>query len=761
MPTAPRIPRTRESVHGNRQTRHKVLPCAPARRDRALDEVTKGSVGVNFWVPSRLMLAALLVCVTASALTLWMALDQPRLGLVLRPDTERDSVRIERVDPRGPARDLTAPADLVALAGADGRRLTLRPDDVVEESDYFDSYDRIAAFQVRQSALNDILHQPELTLEARAPDGTAATVTVSPAPRLPVHLPPPFWVQLFVGAGAFLISAWVWALRREDWGARMLVAAGLAIMLSSFSAAIYSTRELAMDGDLHRVLSALNHLGSLGFGCAMIALFLLYPRQLVRPALLWPLPVIVATWLAADISRLAPDPATGSQLPTLIEMLLIVICIGLQWRATRGDPRGRAALRWLGLAVIIGAGAFVATIITPVLIGGLPPLSQGYAFLFFLLIHAGVALGVSRYRLFELDEWAFRILYYTGALLLLLALDAALIFALHLEPGPSFGLALLAVAFGYLPLRDGLWRWAVARRKLGEDELFRSIVDVAFAATEQERAARWRGLLTRLFDPLEMLPAPEPVATVDVRQEGLELALPAMADAPALILRCPWGGRGLFGPSHLALARQLTTLMARIEQGRDAYDRGASEERRRIAADLHDDVGARLLTSLHRDGLDDTRETLRDVLTDIRAIASGLTGDRKPLAAVAADLRHETGQRLDGAGLDMEWRASGIEDGVLLDYPVYRNLIASHREMLSNAIRHARASRVSVELSRANGMLSLVVEDDGIGLDPDARRGNGLANLSRRIAGLGGEIAFPSCDSGTRIMLSLPLEQSA
>lgn len=50
------------------------------------------------------------------------------------------------------------------------------------------------------------------------------------------------------------------------------------------------------------------------------------------------------------------------------------------------------------------------TIIAPNLVGLPPMLSQGVAFLFFLLIYVGVALGVARYRLFQLDEWAFRIL---------------------------------------------------------------------------------------------------------------------------------------------------------------------------------------------------------------------------------------------------------------------------------------------------------------------------------------------------------------
>src|SRR5690606_4795362 len=115
-------------------------------------------------------------------------------------------------------------------------------------------------------------------------------------------------------------------------------------------------------------------------------------------------------------------------------------------------------LTWLGLAVIVGAGAFVATVILPAALGIGTLVSQGQAFLFFLTIYGGVALGVARYRLFQLDEWAFRILFYVAGVLFLLALDAALIATVIDERAPAFALSLAIVALTWLPLRDALAR---------------------------------------------------------------------------------------------------------------------------------------------------------------------------------------------------------------------------------------------------------------------------------------------------------------
>lgn len=219
--------------------------------------------------------------------------------------------------------------------------------------------------------------------------------------------------------------------------------------------------------------------------------------------------------------------------------------------------------------------------------------------------------------------------------------------------------------------------------------------------------------------------------------------------------------RGLFRPDDVEVADQLIGVMRHVETSREAYERGAMEERRRIAADLHDDVGARLLTGLHRDEPLEIKEVLREAMADIRTIAVGLSGDRMPLRTVLADLRHEAGQRLERTGIDFVWREkdSGADDP-FLDYPVYKNLVSAHRELVSNAIRHAGASRVEFTVARENGDLRLVFADDGegFGQTPLNGRGSGLANVRRRVAALDGRVVLGTSEhGGALIELVLPL----
>lgn len=642
-----------------------------------------------------------------------------------------------------------------AQISAAGRALTLEALDLTPEPSELATYEALDRFYTRQDQLDAIQTTPGARLSP-ADGGPPAPAR----PRTPGDTPLLFWIQIVVGVGAVTISGWIWALRPRDLASRLFVFSGLSTLAFTASAAVYSTRALALPSAEIKALSLVNMIGASAFGVAMIGLFLVYPRRLPawRP-LMTASALVFGLWTLLAALRWLPSPQLGGGLCTLVEMVFIVVAIAAQHRATRALPRERAALTWLGLSVMIGAGAFILLSAAPSVLGLNLPMAQGYAFLFFLIIYLGLAAGLRRYRLLNVGQWGARAMFYTLGAVLVLGLDGVMALALNIDRAPAFGLAVLGVSLAYLPLRDQLWRWTTRRRPVQTHDLLGAALDVAFA-TDAQRAERWISLLRRFFDPLTIEPADVDIQTVRADDEGLILYLPAVAGAGALKIAYPAGGRALFRPDDLKLAEQLIDLTRRAEQSRQAYDRGVAEERRRIAQDLHDDVGARLLTAMSRAD-EAIKPTLQAAISDVRTIVSGITGEHAPLDRLIADLRHETQGRLDAAGIALDWPLSDATQGRLLDWRQHRALGSCMREAISNTIRHAGARRLTVTVGTQGEMLGIALADDGVGAAASALAGNtggfGLRSLSRRMAEIGGRFEIAAGPDGTTVRLTAPL----
>jgi signal transduction histidine kinase len=205
---------------------------------------------------------------------------------------------------------------------------------------------------------------------------------------------------------------------------------------------------------------------------------------------------------------------------------------------------------------------------------------------------------------------------------------------------------------------------------------------------------------------------------------------------------------------------------------RDAQRFAVFEDRDRIARDLHDLVIQRLYaTGMSLESLaarmgesDNARrvssavDALDETIKEIRSAIFSLHSRR---AAEEADLRAQILDVVDGAvgvlGFAPALRMSGRLDGVPAD--AGEHLLGALREALSNAARHAKASKVEVTIE-AGPELVLMVRDNGIGIKETGRR-SGLANLADRAALLGGAMrAGPAEGGGTELEWRVPLPVS-
>lgn len=199
--------------------------------------------------------------------------------------------------------------------------------------------------------------------------------------------------------------------------------------------------------------------------------------------------------------------------------------------------------------------------------------------------------------------------------------------------------------------------------------------------------------------------------------------------------------------------RQLAEL--RVEQVTE-------RERKRIAADLHDDLGAKLLTIVHTSESERISTLAREALEEMRLSVRGLTGKPVRLADALGDWRAEVVSRLAQAGIEGEWDAP--EDlPQTLSARAYVQTTRILREATSNIIKHSHASFCSVAASINAGDFQLVVQDngDGIAIDADRRldRGHGLASMKSRAKQLHGQCLVESGPGyGTVIRLTVPLD---
>jgi len=716
-----------------------------------------GTPALRLSPQSRLALVAALFLILAAS-AVWIATSRAWMGLALAPGDEGQVVIVDvlRGDlPNG----VQAGARLMAIASPDQPNgLEIGALEVIEEPDTLDTYRELNAFRERQTQLDRMLHERQIELDLALADGSSAVAEIEPLASRPIwSLPFEFWLQLGVGGAGILLGGWVWALRQEEASAYFAVS-GFGLMLSATSAAIYSTRELALDGTLFRVLSAGNYTGTNIFGLALISLLLVYPRRLAGAG------VVVAIWVVglgvtfAHVLQLMPSQAVGAYAPMLAQFVALFGLIVTQLVRTRRDPLARAALGWFGLSVLLGTGLFVFAIAAPTLLGFEPQASQAGAFAIILVIYAGLAVGVARYRLFDLGTWSFRLISYLIGAFLLLGLDAALIYGVAIERVPAFGLALLTVGLIYLPLRNMIGQ-RILRGHRVEPQRFRQILDIALAANSLDQSVGWHNLLAETFNPLTIEAAADGTGA-SLLDAGQALLVPACGPLPPMLLRFADGGRRLFSQSDLDRANEMIQLMQHALDSRDAHERGARQERARIARDLHDNIGAQLLRTLHSPEAERKDAIVGETLTDLRDIIANAHGNGIRLDEVLAELRYETDERLAQTGMKLEWVASG-DDGQIVSARLAHTVRSIVREAASNTIRHAEATRLAVALSVKGAQIDLVISDDGTGFDETLiTPGDGLGNMRSRTLAHDGSISI-SGNGGTRVAVQLPLEDVA
>jgi signal transduction histidine kinase len=467
--------------------------------------------------------------------------------------------------------------------------------------------------------------------------------------------------------------------------------------------------------------------------------------------------------------------------------LLIACAVSLVVRFRRADEIQRRQLKWLAVAGM-GVPGFIVVCLAELLVLGHPgwvSLAIGIAAV--LGVPIGIAIAILRHDLYDVDKALATAAGYILVSAVLLGVFACAAFAGGLLLGrdstvaAAAATALTAVAFS--PLRRGLQRRVDSRLYPLRQSALAAIADLqrsihageAWPEQLAERLSRalrdprlrvgyripgTAGLVDEAGAPLD---APRSVPVV-IAGESIGALVPGSRRHSAELLREVASACATL-VEVVRLRLEVTAALREVEASRARLVHAGNEERRRLERDLHDGAQQRLVSlgmalrvaqrhlddgSTDMNGLiDQAVAELGTAVAELREIAHGLRPsslDDGLHAALAALAQHVP------IPVVLEVQPDPLPDDVATT--VY--FVTS--EAITNAVKHADATRIDVRIARCNGHLEVRVTDDGKG-GATLSAGSGLAGLSDRVRAIGGALALQSNDGrGTIVEAMVPCE---
>jgi signal transduction histidine kinase len=239
----------------------------------------------------------------------------------------------------------------------------------------------------------------------------------------------------------------------------------------------------------------------------------------------------------------------------------------------------------------------------------------------------------------------------------------------------------------------------------------------------------------------------------------------------AFYLLCGGGLAGLVSAVQGYRLRWQRRLLKLEEQ------RTLANERTRIARDLHDDLGTALTgLALELDvagrqanearplaaRLSETAQRTRDLAERMREVVWTVNPECDTVSSLAGFLEQQVGQFLKADGLRLRLDFPEDIPPLPLEAEARHQLALSVREALTNVVRHARATEVTVSLAVVDQTVRVQVKDNGRGFRPCQTNGHGLANMKARMERVRGSFeCLCEPEGGTTVSFRLPLGQSS
>jgi signal transduction histidine kinase len=201
-----------------------------------------------------------------------------------------------------------------------------------------------------------------------------------------------------------------------------------------------------------------------------------------------------------------------------------------------------------------------------------------------------------------------------------------------------------------------------------------------------------------------------------------------------------------------------------------AVYKAQQEERERISADMHDELGSgmtviRLMSEIARNKMKDQTpveiekisESANDVLNKMNAIIWSMNNGNDTLDNLVSYIRSYSLEFFENTPIQSKVNAPANIPAIEISGDKRRNIFLAVKETLNNALKHSHATQITIDISIDNGLL-VRIADNGDGIDLNNLRpfGNGMKNIAHRMESIGGSFRI-SNSGGTVTELELPV----
>ena len=222
--------------------------------------------------------------------------------------------------------------------------------------------------------------------------------------------------------------------------------------------------------------------------------------------------------------------------------------------------------------------------------------------------------------------------------------------------------------------------------------------------------------------------------------------------------------------SNAQLLRDLRYKEAELRRALRRAVELQEDERKRVARELHDEVGQALTSILirlktlqeeetddeHRERLDDLRSLTAQTIEGLRRLAMDLRPAALDSLGIVAALQWYTRQCAERAGLDIKFVGPDKFERLPMETELILYRVA--QEGITNAIRHGKAQNIEIYLEKKPNTIQLTIKDNGKGFNPVAtNHGLGLVGIRERVELLDGIFNVKTTPgSGTQLLIEIP-----